>query len=740
MGTTPEGETVELRVHGVSGGTAEKILDHPIVDRVAGDSHAGFYRPRPGAGPAGGASAGITVEAYRWGALTAGTAVRTASMLLLLPFMLSNLAIRLRPTPTDRSALFAVLCRLLAGTLTAAFVLSVVGVTLDLVAWQCVPYHRCRDARPYLSWLHALPMGPRLALLALVPLFALRVTWRLGARSARAFEGFGTPPSRPQPFRVNESLSLPGFWDDERTPAWLRRIHVAIGAGTLDASLLAGTSPAEGVAGQILFVAALALLACCAVLLCLPVPATRRKVRLVLRPLSAAAAVVTLLSLGHAALARDIHLLPGQLPGYEGTVGGLMAAQGLLLVVLALVAMTPRAPGSRPFLAGLGMPVVAAASVTVAGAFAAALVFRVADFLDRGSVPGPIRPDPSDAAPLDPPVAYWWAALAGLAALVIATTSASLTFLATRRRRRCDAARIVARDYPDVPAQEANRRDEVRETIARSRVVEELGPILITFLVMSSLGLATIAFDLIGIGPTQLVDKVSADPQHTTLLTAYVTDGGVWLISLLVIGLMILAFRSYRSAQTRRTVAALWDLGDFWPRTVHPFAPPCYAARAVPELARRVTALGARGKVVISGHSHGSVLAAATILQLPPEALRRVALLTHGSPLSRFYTRLYPAYLGRQTLCDLGDRLDWRWRNLWRDTDPVGGPIFDRPEGRPAACDAPETRSVDVRLRDPSSLTVAPEDTVPPPLERHWPYHTRTAYQTAARDLAARIG
>jgi hypothetical protein len=723
----------------VSGGTAEKILDHPIVERVAGDRHAGFYRPRPGTGAAGGATIGIAVEAYRWGALTAGAAVRTASMLLLLPFMLSNLAIRLRPTPTGRSDLFVVLCRLLAGTLTAAFVLSVVGVTLDLVAWQCVPYHRCREGRPYLSWLHALPMGPRLALLSLVPLLALRVIWRLGARSARAFEGFRTPPPRPESSWVSGSLSVPGFWDDERTPAWLRRIHVVIGAGTLDASLLAGVSSAQGVAGWLLFAASLGLLVCCAVLLCLPVPATRRRVRRVLRPLSAATAGVTALSLGYAALTRGIQLLPGQLPAYEGMVGGLIGAQGVLLVVLALVTMAPRAAGSPRFLAGLGMPIVAAASVTVAGALAATLVFRVADFLDRGSVPGPIRPDPPDVAPLDPPVAYWWAALAGLAALAIATTAASLTLLVSRRRRRRRAARIVERDYPDVPAPEAPRRDMVRETIARSRVTDELGPILITFFLMSSLGLATIAFDVIGIGPTQLVGRLSGDPEHTVLLTAYVTDGGVWLISLLVIGLMILAFRSYRSAETRRTVAALWDLGDFWPRTVHPFAPPCYAARAVPELAKRVSALGARGKVIISGHSHGSVLAAATILQLPPEVLRRVALLTHGSPLSRLYTRLYPAYLRPQTLCDLGDRLDWRWRNLWRDTDPVGGPAFPRSEAG-AACDSPGTRSVDVRLRDPVSLAIDPADTVPPPLERHWPYHTRTTYQTAVRDLADRIG
>ncbi|NES31727.1 hypothetical protein GCE86_02925 [Micromonospora terminaliae] len=740
MGTAPEGAAVELRVHGVSGGTAEKILDHPIVDRVAGDGHAGFYRPRPGAGAAGGATPGIAVEAYRWGALTAGAAVRTASMLLLLPFMLSNLALRLRPAATGRSRLFRVLCRLLAGTLTAAFVLSVIGVTLDLVGWQCVPFDGCRANRPYLSWLGDLPTGPRLALLALVPLVALRVVWGIGARSTRALEGFRPPQPQPEAARAPDRLDVPGFWDDERTPAWLRQIHVAIGAGTLDASLLAGISAPEEVAGLVLFAAAGALIGCATVLLCLPVPATRRGVRRVLRPLSAATLALSALSLGYAALSRDVRSPPGQLPGYEGAVGALLGAQGVLLVLLALVTISPRAAGGRTVLGGLGMPVVAAASVTVAGAFAATLVFRVADFLDRGSLPGPIWPDPPGVAPLDPPVAYWWAALAGLAALLIATGAASITLAVSRRRRRRRAGGIVERDYPDVTPGALSRRDVVREAIARSHVTDELGPILVTFFLMSSLGLATIAFDLIGVGPTQLVARLTRDPAETTLLTAYVTDGGVWLISLLVIGLMILAFRSYRSAETRRTVAALWDLGDFWPRTVHPFAPPCYAARAVPELARRVSALGARGKVVISGHSHGSVLAAATILQLPPDVLRRVALLTHGCPLSRLYTRLYPAYLGRGTLCDLGDRLDWRWRNLWRDTDPVGGPVFPRPAEGPAPCDAPGARSVDVRLRDPVSLTIDPADTVPPPLERHWPYHTQTPYRAAVRDLTDRIG
>lgn len=132
-----------------------------------------------------------------------------------------------------------------------------------------------------------------------------------------------------------------------------------------------------------------------------------------------------------------------------------------------------------------------------------------------------------------------------------------------------------------------------------------------------------------------------------------------------------------------------------------------------------------------------AVLAAATVLHLPSETLPRIALLTHGSPLYRIYARLYPAYLGERVLCELGERIDWRWRNLWRDTDPIGAPIFGDPDLRPGV--PREAATVDVRLRDPRGVTVEPTDTVPPAVERHWPYHTQPEYQEAVRLLVGRI-
>ncbi|MBO4209948.1 hypothetical protein [Micromonospora echinofusca] len=44
-----------------------------------------------------------------------------------------------------------------------------------------------------------------------------------------------------------------------------------------------------------------------------------------------------------------------------------------------------------------------------------------------------------------------------------------------------------------------------------------------------------------------------------------------------------------------------------------------------------------------------------------------------------------------------------------------------------------------LRLRDPRQLTVEPEDTVPPPVLRHWPHHSDVAYDIAVNDLARRL-
>jgi hypothetical protein len=728
-------DVVELRVHGVAGASATKVVGHPNLVQVAGDHHAGFYRPRQGAGAADGA-AEMTVEGYRWGGLTGGAKLVSALSLLLLPFMLCNLAVWLRPAAPDRFSLLAALCRLLGGTLTAGFVLAIAGVSVDLIGWQCASYQPCVAGRPYLSWLSAIPVGPRLAVLALVPLVALQIVWGISAQRARTFAAFGGTQGRP----TADSLDAAGFWDDGPPVGWLRRIHFCLGAATLDAVLLTAlVHLGGGAVGMPLLGIAIGVLGWCGLLLCrrtalggLPPARSGRLLRAVTN-------VLTVLTLGYALTLPAADPKPAQLPGFEGETTGLFGAQAALIVALTVVTVrrlrTRRGPG-RPALLGLGTPFVGAAAASVAAAFAATLVYRVADWLDRGILPDPARLDPPGVPPLEPPVSYWWAALAGFVALLTTAAVAIWSMLLSRARRRVMAERDIRNDYPDAQPEAGPRLRELREIIARSHLVDRLGPVLVVFLAITASGLGAVAFDLVGIGPTRLAEKLSGGRGQPELVVAYLTDVGIYVISLLVVGLAILGVQAYRSPDTRRVLAVLWDLGTFWPRTIHPFAPPSYGRRTVPELGKRVSALARKGGVVLCGHSQGSVLAVVTLLQLPPATVSRVALLTHGSPLHRLYARLCPAYLGERTLHEVGERIGWRWRNLWRYTDPISGPIFLGRASRGADGDA---QAVDVRLRDPRSLTVDPDDTVPPPVEGHWAYHTQEEYRRAVRDLAARL-
>jgi hypothetical protein len=91
------GAVLEVRIHGVSGGAPADMLGHVPVELVAGDGLAGFYRPTAGVGVAG-FKADRHTEAYSWGGITSGAAAR-ALWLLLLPFMLTNIAYWMRPRP-----------------------------------------------------------------------------------------------------------------------------------------------------------------------------------------------------------------------------------------------------------------------------------------------------------------------------------------------------------------------------------------------------------------------------------------------------------------------------------------------------------------------------------------------------------------------------------------------------------------------------------------------------------------
>lgn len=146
---------------------------------------------------------------------------------------------------------------------------------------------------------------------------------------------------------------------------------------------------------------------------------------------------------------------------------------------------------------------------------------------------------------------------------------------------------------------------------------------------------------------------------------------GVVLVAVLVSGTV---------GRGERPLGIVWDIACYLPRTGHPFGPPCYAERAVPEIAGRLfewLSISPTRRAVLSAHSMGAVLAVSSlgILASHPDtasALSRISLLTFGVQLRAFFGRIFPELLGPEVLGtrpSLGPTLGtlpWRTPDPWR--------------------------------------------------------------------------
>jgi hypothetical protein len=181
-----------------------------------------------------------------------------------------------------------------------------------------------------------------------------------------------------------------------------------------------------------------------------------------------------------------------------------------------------------------------------------------------------------------------------------------------------------------------------------------------------------------------------------------------------VAGLALLRW-GWGRRDARRWLGVLWDVGTFWPRSFHPFAPPCYTERAVPDLQRRIRYLHDGGeRVLVVAYSQGSVLAAVALAQQPSG---EPILATFGSPLTKLYGWAFPAYINGAVLGRLQD-----WRNFWYPTDYIGGPV-----GR---------ADVDVRLPDPDTAWYTAGEPMPR-MRRHTGYWSDEAMWQEIDRLAA---
>ncbi|NND01341.1 MAG: hypothetical protein HKN91_01005, partial [Acidimicrobiia bacterium] len=227
-----------------------------------------------------------------------------------------------------------------------------------------------------------------------------------------------------------------------------------------------------------------------------------------------------------------------------------------------------------------------------------------------------------------------------------------------------------------------------------------------------------------------------------------------WVSLMITLGAVLAVRSGLRDAGFRRQIGIIWDVTSFWPRHFHPFAPPSYAVRTVPELQERLSEVEeSDGAAILSGHSQGSVVAFAAAASLGESTARRTALITHGSPLRRFYARFFPSYFDDELLVATASRVgptdeagDGYWLNFHRLTDPIALPVFvgDIASGPSARLDAKIAAAIgdrtqdlpDVALDDPHTIKWAVRQR-PPEVLWHLSYIADPKMSTAIKELTA---
>ncbi|MFF6783279.1 hypothetical protein [Streptomyces sp. NPDC012510] len=850
---TTDGTALELLVHGVGGTTPERMLDDPRTVRITGDDTAAVFRRTDDADaekrPQDYRGKPVP-EAYVWCNLTSGNGSR-ALWLLLLPFMVVNLAHWMRPSTLGRPRtvrLYGLLVRLTGLTLTVLLVAAVCEVALDLTAWQCAGARACAEEHTWLGFLSpevsddgwwSLP-GRRLALAALVPTALTCLLWYLSHRTWSEYEsqrpmdpddarpadgrpahpspevGERLPPDIEETARV--ALGRPGFWYGRRLVARLRAAHAA--AGFLTVAAAVGTSAARHdrraggpaaleLVGWLLNAALVALAVIVVWVVCRRGRSERRLDHALddhlVRRLPVCSVALLVLAMVYAGSPRPDWRSAGRLPG-DMTFGGITLVQGLLVIALGVVAHTlyRSRPDPRTAMHGLAGPAVAMLACALGGGMSAGVAQRVADWLGG-----------TDDALQGPPVLLTWQAsvipplllvvlglLGWLARRTWVLRRAEMTAVereydlvegGPRHERRAeDRSSEKTGDRPDGKADERPREGQPngerlseeqpngqhpggehpggerpagehpggerpseehpnaqhpsgeREAqdagrtrrIARTRAMAALtdrAPRIIG--IISTVTLLLGAGALAGALLTGETPAKAARGAHDFVEGAAETAQalGSWLIGVGFLLFVTWGRRAYKDASARRTIGILWDVGTFWPRAAHPFAPPCYAERAVPDLTWRMATWtrATGGRLVLSGHSQGSVLAAAAAWQLTPSVRRRVALLTYGSPLERLYGRWFPAHFGPEPLASLHREVDC-WRNLYRLTDPIGGPVRLTSGNGPQVDAGPFT--------DPLAYGRTGAHPLPAPIFGHSDYQADPAFAEERKHLLDRLG
>jgi hypothetical protein len=701
----------ELRVHGVGGTPPDAILGDLAPEQVWGDRIAGFYRTSDHqASPDDDVKR--HVECYSWSGLTSRSKSRVL-WLALLPFMLGNLAGWMCSAKTRSSDWRFALHRAAAGlgtlALTINAVLVAVLITVDILGYQTV--RTGLAAHQWwlgpLTWPTITGHPARQLLVALIaPVLFVLALWLLAFRSWR-YEAVrppyeckkDQPHDKPRPTATAASLKNgladKDFWDGGTSVRLLTWLHIATSVGFLAIvlsvtawSVGGGSSQAivwwwvaicAGGAAVMLAVAYICLEACGA----LTDTLQRWSVALLIP------AAAGLVCAGVFAWLQPAGS-PGEaaaLPGMAGIVGWTTLAIAVPVAALLISAVLGIGKKGRHALPG-------GPWVTLVLAFSLLNVIMLGVLIWVAHLVGPVTTSASYAVSHKtiyiPYVITSGVPIVVFAAVVVAIVFAAAEFIRWRLARR-------------LPDEVVEAYQERTDTLRRSKP-EQLKPWYYS---------GTSPFSPAGedqdphwtgkIARARMLGGVPQDAgwllwgiillQLTAALWTwqlhkepplFISNAGILIAGLLLPTLMGFLYKAWSDPVRGRQIAVLWDVGTFWPRSYHPLSPPCYAERAVPDLQRRLWWLHDNddcGRVVLVGHSQGTMLAIAALVQKErrPAGGGHASLITFGSPAGKLYAWAFPAYIAPELLTPLapGGGGDVReWLNFYYPTDPIGGPVF----------------------------------------------------------------
>ena len=702
---------VELRVHGVSGTPPEEMLETHHARQEAGDEYSRFFvavdcfgdkPPDPVEDGNGPHVRSTRLEGFHWGRYTSGN-WRQALWLALVPFGMVNAAqFMLSPPSSWRERFFHTVVggalRLLALGLTATFALAASSISIDLVARQ-------RLATTKLG--QALGEGTLLAAGALVAAGGVLVLYRLGRRNTTVRQPPDAADTLGRSLGETSGLTRQNFYAGDPDATSLGRLHLAGGWATvaLVGSLTDGDAQLATSLSSFVYAASAGLLAALAVLVAVlgdPEHSAPRSWerdsalenwnRVLQRP----AVGLTAASLALVVLLSSVVMLWLRGVNPDNPLAAVDEVSNTLVVVLTATLLVLFAASAglahatrhleaevpRPFrryAAGMAAPVVAALGAFLAVGYSAALLLASAQLL----VDDPALPKLVEG------VTFIW----GITVLLMVAVGLVLGFRTwtdrdwrTERVRRSyglvygsGGGSVAGSEAPTWLTGERVRRIATASAVARVKL--GLPVVLVCFSFLGMVLAVLLAVDLMtGVGapddglPDDWVQVISR-------------LGALTLIALAGL-LMTTARQSLRARDRQRVVNVVWDVVSFWPRSVHPFVPPPYSQFAVQSLRDRIrhhlgtcteaepSTTEIADAVVVEAHSQGSFISAAALLWLNPYELSRVGFLTFGSQLQVIFPRAFPAYMSYHVLTSLDRALGGRWINLFRDTDPIAGPVL----------------------------------------------------------------